>query len=725
MLITDKNVPIQIAAKPFASGGEGEVYNITSPKNCSKQIVKVFKPSKRTPEREAKMKYMLAHPPAYLSDASNAIVWVKDLVYEDGKFVGYTMNMAYGVKLEYLCGSKVAKSIGKDFQKYDFKYKDAYFWRLKLAFNLAVAVVQLHKTGRYVIVDLKPDNVIVQANGKIALIDMDSIEVIDNEEVLYYASAHTPEFSPSESLKIDKDLIPESWDRFSLAVNIYKLLLGVHPFTGTCKPPYEHCNNVEQLIQHGLFPFTKSEYFEVIPPPHKRFLQTDLEIQLLFRKCFDTHTKPEDRPTAMDWCEVLLPYARMVLNTPKIEEEKPKKKQEVIAKERIDKQANKKKNWFTFAQKKPKRPLPFQGKRVSWWKKFVQVQERITPEFIMLFLLFAGGLLGTSATYISQKIQEAREVENQRQYEIFVKKAIHFLEKDDAENAISSFAYALRYKPKDKFADEKLRILKKQKFLKVGEQLFSERKYVEAVSQYDYALQEVPHDSLTLARRADAVFAHAVESGQIDSHFDIKLKIKKLPNYLYANCANELFISAQDLGHHFQPSYEIKGAELIEKVQKGRVTIVPRANKVTFTLKNRGMIVKVIDFDVVNPPLPKITITPFWKGKFESPFLSISAVSHTNFYAYYHADAVYKVSKWKFSIFREDKPLYSKVFTNPIVNSYELRTLYGNKENRASDKWQIDILEIVRRNYQGKYEPVPLGNIKTKFVYNRYFEEIW
>ncbi|SFE88199.1 protein kinase domain-containing protein [Thermoflexibacter ruber] len=724
MLITDKNVPIQIASKPFASGGEGEVYNITSPKNFSKQIVKIFKPSKRTAEREAKIQYMLAHPPAYLSNASNAIVWVKDLVYEEGKFVGYTMNMAYGVKLEYLCGSKVAKSIGKDFQKYDFKYKEAYFWRLKLAFNLAVAVVQLHKTGKYVMVDLKPDNVIVQANGKIALIDMDSIEIVENEKVLYPASAHTPEFSPSESLKIDKDLIPESWDRFSLAVNIYKLLFGIHPFTGTCKPPYENCNNVEQLIQHGLFPFTKSEHFEVVPPPHKRFLQSDLEIQLLFRKCFDTNTKPEDRPTAMDWCEALLPYARMVLNAPKIEEEKPKKKL-IIVKEKVDKQVDKKKSWITFSRKKHKRQLPFQGRKVSWWKKFVQIQERITPEFIMLFLLFAGGLIGTSATYISQKIQEIREVENQRQYEIFVKKAIHFLEKDDAESAISSFAYALRYKPKDRFADGKLRILKKQKFLKVGEKLFSERKYVEAVSQYDYALQEIPYDSLTLARRADAVFAHAVESGEIASYFDIKLKIKKLPNYLYANCANELFISAHDLGHHFQPSYEVEGAELIEKAQKGRVTLIPRAEKVTFKLKNRGMIVEVIDFEVVQPPLPKINITPFWKDKFESPFLSISAAPHTNFSAYYNADAAYKVSKWKFSILREDKTLYTKIFTNPTVNSYEFKTLYGNEQDRALDKWQIDILEVVRRNYKGKYEPVPLANTKTKFVYNQYFEEIW
>ncbi|MCU0391505.1 MAG: hypothetical protein MUE81_10335 [Thermoflexibacter sp.] len=726
MLITHKNTPIQIATKSFASGGEGAVYHILEPKSLSKQIVKILKPSKRTPEREEKMKYMLAHLPAYANDPSNALIWVKELVYEDGKFVGYTMDMAKGVKLEYLCGSKIAKSIGKDYQKYDFKYKEAYFWRLKVAFSLAVAVVQLHQTNQYVAVDLKPDNIIVQPDGRVSLIDMDSIEVIENQQVLYPASAHTPEFAPWESLQIGKDLIPENWDRFSLAINIYKLLFGVHPFTGTCKAPYESCNNVEQLIQNGLFPFLKEKYFEVIPPPHKRFLQSDLEIQNLFLKCFDMDTPAPQRPTAMNWCETLLPYARMVLNTPKIEEEQPKKKVSLNT-TAPHKRKNKTKSTLAIFRKKPNNKLPYSSTSTSWWAKFVRIQNRITPELIMLFLLVFGGLAGISANYFSAQLQEIKKIQNQKSYELFVKEGVKCITENKHKEAILSFTNALIYKPQDKFAYSKLCNLKKQEYLKTGEQFFLERKYADAVGEYDRALDVVPNDSLVLARRADAIFADASENGDIASQFDIKLKIKRLPNYLYTNCSNEIFITAYDLGQHFQPDYEVEGARLVKKDKKGRIILIPTAKKVIFKFKNKDVLVQTFHFEAIPPPVPTISITPHWRGG-DSPFLSISANAPTNFSAYYRSDATYKVSKWRLAILRNERVWKTKTFAHTLINSQEFNKLYNSETERLScpsDKWSIEILEIVRRNYAGKYEPVNLQGIKTNYVYNQYFEEIW
>ncbi len=723
MLITHTGIHLQIATKAFASGGEGEVYHITSPKSFSNQIVKIFNPSKRTPEREGKMKYMLANPPAHLSDPSNAIVWIKELVYENGKFVGYLMDMAQGVKLEYLCGSKVSKSIGKEFQKYDFKYKEAHFWRLKLAFNLAVAAVQIHKTSKYVMVDLKPDNIIVQPNGKVHLIDIDSIEIIDNQTVIYPASAHTSEFAPWESLqnglKVGKDLIPETWDRFGLAAIFYKLLFGIHPFTGTCKAPFEHCSHVEQLIEHGLFPFLKGEHFEVVPPPHKRFLQADLEVQSLFKQCFDKETAPENRPTALAWCECLLPYARMVLNAPKIEEEKPKKK-EIKLKENVENKRIGVRNWLGLKTQKRKQVMPFRSAKVSWWHKFTRIQDRITPEFIMMFLIIIVGIGGTSANYVSKTFQERQRVENQRQYEIFVKEGQRFLDAGNAQQAILSYATALKFKPQDSFADSKLRTLKKQAFIKSGNQFYDLQQYAEAVSEYDNALHEIPKDSLALVRRADAVFADATAHGDIASHFDINLKIRKLPNYLYANCANEIFINAHELGQHFQPSYEVKGAKLIEKEKKGRITLIPTDRKVVFKFKNQGAEIQSFEFEVVSAPPPILSVSPLWRGSFESPFLKVGAVAPTNFSAYYRDDAVYKVSKWKFSVLRNGKPINATTYTSNLVSMKEIK-----EKTMDADKWQIEILEVLRRTYQGEYEEVDLKPLQTKFVYNQYFEEIW
>jgi serine/threonine protein kinase len=720
MLTLQHGLELQIATKAFASGGEGEVYHIISPKSLSNQIVKLFKPSKRTPEREEKMKYMLANPPAHLQDTSNAVVWIKELVYHDGKFAGYTMPMAQGVKLEYLCGSKVSKSIGKEFQKYDFKCKEAHFWRLKLAFNLSVALAQIHKTDKYVMVDLKPDNIMVQPNGKVSLIDMDSIQVIENQKVEFAASAHTPEFAPWEKLNIGKDLIPETWDRFGLAIILYKLLFGIHPFTGSCKAPFENCNNVEQLIEHGLFPFLKGEHFEVVPPPHKRFLASDLDVQMLFKKCFDKETTAENRPTALEWCECLLPYARMVLNTSIIEEEKPKKKDLELKKVTKNKNAVKR-TWFGLKTQKKHSPLPFQVAKISWWQRFSQIQNHISPEFIMLFILTVGGLGGISANYVASTLKEIEMIENQRQYDIFAKDGQRFLEAKDTKNAFYAFSNALKFKPHDSFADSQLRALQREISLKAGENFYYRKQYAEAVAEYDEALDAIPHDSLVLAKRADAIFASAMTDSSLITHFDIKLKIKKLPDYLYANCANEIFISANDLGQHFQPIYEVEGAKLIEKEKKGRITLIPTADKVTFKLKNDSIDVKVFEFRVVNVPLPHISVTPFWKGSFESPFLRVGASASANFSAYYSADAVHKVTKWKCTTLKNGKPIKSIVFSKPTISLEEVK---ANILTEDSDKLIIEILEIQRRNYEGKFEIIHLKNIKTKFTFNQYLEEI-
>ncbi|TAH19644.1 MAG: hypothetical protein EAZ08_08060 [Cytophagales bacterium] len=720
MLTLQNGLELQIATKPFASGGEGEVYHITSPKNLSNHIVKLFKPSKRTPERAEKVSYMLAHPPAHLHDASNAVVWVENLVYQDGKFAGYTMQMAQGVKLEYLCGGKVSKSIGKEFQKYDFKYKEAHFWRLKLAFNLAVALAQVHKTNGYIVVDLKPDNIMVQPNGKVSLIDMDSIEVVKEQKVLFAASAHTPEFAPWEMLHIDKDLIPETWDRFGLAVILYKLLFGIHPFTGTCKAPFENCNNVEQLIENGLFPFLKGEYFEVVPPPHKRFLASDLEVQMLFKKCFNKETAPENRPTALDWCECLLPYARMVLNAPTIEEEKPKKKSIKLHKVTEEKTTHKW-TWFGFKRQKKHKPLPFQAAKISWWQKFASVQNRISPEFIMLVTLVLGGFGAVSANLVVSTLREKEIAENYRQYEIFAKEGQRFLETDDTKNAFHAFSNALKFKPNDSYADTQLRILQRDISLKAGEQFYHLKQYAEAVAEYDEALKAIPNDSEVLAKRADAIFADATANGDIASHFDIKLKIKKLPNYLYANVANEIFINAHDLGLHFEPSYEVTGATLVQKEKKGRIALIPTADKVIFKFKNKGVDIQEFEFRVVDAPAPDISIVPFWKGSFESPFLSVNALAPVNFSAYYKADAIYKVAKWQCSIMRKNGLLRSATFSTPTINLDEAK---GEIILGKDDKIQVEILEIQRRNYEGKYEIINLQGVKSKFVYNQYFEKI-
>jgi len=121
---------------------------------------------------------------------------------------------------------------------------------------------------------------------------------------------NTPEFNPPENPGRKKEI---SWDLFILGIIFYKVMCGVHPFFGTCKPPYQNCTLPELKIREGLFPFwKKANYFEVIPTGHLTFNQFPELVQKLFINCFDDGvTNPNVRPNTVDWINRLTAKPRI------------------------------------------------------------------------------------------------------------------------------------------------------------------------------------------------------------------------------------------------------------------------------------------------------------------------------------------------------------------------------------------------------------------------------
>ncbi|MCU0391393.1 MAG: WG repeat-containing protein [Thermoflexibacter sp.] len=310
LYLSDKTI-LEIAPQPFASGGEGELYKIIAPSNLANHVVKIYHAHKRSQERYTKIKNMFAHVPDFHQFGHSAAIWVSEIVYDESGFVGFVMQYAQGIKLEYLCHTKLPKFLGNEWAKYDLKYQEAFYLRLKLCFNIAVAVSQIHATKRYYIGDLKPDNIILKTNGLVSIVDIDSFAIIEGNKTVFPASAQSPEYSPATSNELD-----ENWDRFSLAVIFYRLLFGIHPFTGSCNPPYQDCNSVEDMIKNALFPHNpaKKNYFNMIPPPHAKFTQLDSESRQLFMEALLS----EGRPSAERWLASLHPYSKMVINVPVI-----------------------------------------------------------------------------------------------------------------------------------------------------------------------------------------------------------------------------------------------------------------------------------------------------------------------------------------------------------------------------------------------------------------------
>lgn len=300
---------IKISDKPFASGGEGAIYAIASPRSYNHLVAKIYYPEKRTPEREAKMRYLMQHPPITFQEGqAPSIGWVQDLVYKDKRFIGILLIKIEGKKLTKLTLFKLPRRADKAWQRFSLTQPNALKLRLRTCFNLAVVIHQIHESGQYVLVDLKPDNVLMQPNGLLAVVDMDSVEVIENGKAIFAAPVATPEYTPPEHYIGPRTVIEETWDHFSLGVIFYQLLLGLHPFAASCNPPYDNLVSIHDKIEKDLYVHhsKKKAFFKVIPPPHQQFYKMPVEIQELFQNCFEYGAKePYLRPSPADWCNTL------------------------------------------------------------------------------------------------------------------------------------------------------------------------------------------------------------------------------------------------------------------------------------------------------------------------------------------------------------------------------------------------------------------------------------
>lgn len=303
VLQDSKGNSITISDQPFKSGkgGEGAVHPVISPKTLLNHCVKIYT---RPQGREQKLKYMIANPPSKLQDTSYMICWPKEVLYENRKFVGFIMPAAYPghSKLYDLCSPKTPPNAPKHWAVlFDRASGAGVAARMKLCVNVAIAVHSIHSMSDYVLVDFKPQNVLVSPDGKIALIDIDSLQISQGDRVLYPGRVNTLEYSPPESAKLDRQKrISRSWDEFSLAVVMYQVLFGLHPYAATPQGQYENMNTLDQKISSGLWVHgTKTRFIKMKPPLHNNFSLVPQSVQILFQNAFDGN--PNTRPSAERW----------------------------------------------------------------------------------------------------------------------------------------------------------------------------------------------------------------------------------------------------------------------------------------------------------------------------------------------------------------------------------------------------------------------------------------
>lgn len=315
-LTTAKKQTILIKDLPLASGegGEGSVHRVISPAWYNSDCVKLYFDKNRTKAREQKVDFMVKHPPPDLNEVKAGgcgICWPKELVYQGGRLAGFVMPLAFSgsLSLAELCNSNMDKMAPIWRQKYDRASRAGIESRLKLCVNIAAAVNLIHRQDKYVLVDLKPQNLLITSDGKVSVIDVDSIQIANNGTVVFPAQFATPEYVPAEGNKINpsKDFIPESWDRFSLAVMFYQILFGLHPYAASYKGQYKDSTSISDSIKNGLFVFgARKSYVHVKPRLHENFGRIPSSLQDLFMKAFDVgYVDPAGRPRAEEWGRII------------------------------------------------------------------------------------------------------------------------------------------------------------------------------------------------------------------------------------------------------------------------------------------------------------------------------------------------------------------------------------------------------------------------------------
>jgi DNA-binding helix-hairpin-helix protein with protein kinase domain len=306
---------LSLSAKPFASGGAGEVYRATSDSG-DQYCVKIL--TKPKDDVFDKLRYMVSQPPGIISRGWGKLCWPIDLVFKPrvAEPVGYVMALAFDDSLELSNLTNLRWPGGERPElavKVDRKSPQGLSNRLKISCNIAAAIEHIHAMG-YVFVDLKPQNVLISPKGEVSVVDLDSLQ-IKVGPLVYRGPLGSPEYMPSESYQMDFGVGPaveQSWDCFALAVIIYEILLGIHPYTGALKPSAPDCPTIADSIRlrmyvHGV----NRSQFQVIPPPHAALAHLPNPLVALFSKAFES-TLSDDRPSAEAWGQALFAAAKNI-----------------------------------------------------------------------------------------------------------------------------------------------------------------------------------------------------------------------------------------------------------------------------------------------------------------------------------------------------------------------------------------------------------------------------
>ena len=250
------------------------------------------------PDLEARIKAMIANPPAYRRDRSGPVIcaWPEDAAYVSGRFAGFVMPRV---------PTREAVTVQSVASRPTSTWRD----RVAVAEDLARAVTVLHD-GEVVIGDFREWNLLTWSDRRVTLLGCDRMQVVDPDSgrrfpcVAGRDACTPPELQLAAALS--NPFRAGSSDIFTLALHLHLLLLdGAHPFRGRWSGGGD-CPPEPLLAQKGLWTYAGDRRLGPCPdaPPLSVLPAT---LQQYFRAAFvDGARDPEVRPPAHAWLTELV-----------------------------------------------------------------------------------------------------------------------------------------------------------------------------------------------------------------------------------------------------------------------------------------------------------------------------------------------------------------------------------------------------------------------------------
>jgi DNA-binding helix-hairpin-helix protein with protein kinase domain len=273
-------------------GAQGLVFGIAGhPEVC----FKVFR--EPSDDLDRRIAGLLRMPPVdWQGQDGHTVAWPQGMLTDEHEQVrAVVLGRVYGRSLHAVLDPP---------QRVEFLVRPTWATTLHVARRVAEIFGSLHRVG-VVVGDVRPDNLLVDPDGRVVLIDCDSVQFTDpTSHELFGADVATHAYSSPEALRSPTDTLADSHDLFGLAILVCQLLMeGDHPFEGVpvSGPDTGVAGNV---LAGNCRLFAPDRLVEVRGRLDRSVLPAAVR-DLAWRALVEGSDEPARRPGATEWAEAL------------------------------------------------------------------------------------------------------------------------------------------------------------------------------------------------------------------------------------------------------------------------------------------------------------------------------------------------------------------------------------------------------------------------------------